>query len=484
MLFYLIFLCGIQPLIETHETAEQQIVIVTASYKNAHLLNGYFTSILNQTHRNKKVIYVADNDYAIDSDGTGTLAHHYVTTNDLEKSMRVVRNKNRQLALKNLYRAILSTEDEDVIAIVDGDDELATPQALSIVDRLYANQDREIWATYGNFKCLSTNQPWQWTQEIPLDIIASNSIRKWQNGPTHLKTFKSWLFREIHIKDLFYEGDFFKTTYDVAIFEPLYEMIGERFASTQEVLYAYNDLNPLNDHKINRELQLRLDHYIRAKPPYARLAFSQSGRITQLKESGKLTADIVLFCSNPQQLPEYIQAITSQIKNGNTITAIIPDFLNSAPNSCRDGLCDSAIKMCTVTQLPTIIEQLPSDYVLFLSDEQPIPTLDITDALVWLEKTHAHAFYCCLDRLRFDRESETKDLVAVQISLDSDTPNTIYAWQYQQTSSPGLTTHAALLPKTDLMFLGSSASSEKHLNSAYDSHLNRECVGLFYHGTT
>jgi glycosyltransferase involved in cell wall biosynthesis len=454
------------------------IVLVTASYKNAHLMKKYFDSIVNQTVPFKKLIYVADNDYAPHSDGTGALAEEYVKKHNLEDKAIVIRNKHRQLALQNLYKAILACDDNDVVAVLDGDDMLAGPEVLQKVTALYSNPSREIWATYGNFKSLSTNQAWGWTQQIPSTIIEKNAIRTWGNGPTHLKTFKAWVFKQILIKDLFYEGDFLRSAYDVAIFEPMYEMIGDRFDFTQDVLYIYNDLNPINDGRVNRELQLRLDHFIRSKPPYQRLQNSLSGRIDTLKSEDRLKADVMIFVDKGQEVNQDIERVKSTIKNTGDCYVIV-DNPNEA--QCTNAVCHKTYTVCNLARL---IYVLKSDYVLLISAHADIPTLDVTEALTWLEKTHAHAFYGGLTKKIFDDKIGSQNVDPILISLELDKPETTYAWQYQNKSSLGLTDYATIIRKADLVsfLMGSVIDSIEELNESWNKMLSHENVGLFFRG--
>lgn len=58
-------------------------------------------------------------------------------------------------------------------------------------------------------------------------------------------------------------------TGDMAIMLPMLEMSSKgHFRFIKKVLYIYNVENPLNDHRVNAELQRSLDAYIRAKPRY------------------------------------------------------------------------------------------------------------------------------------------------------------------------------------------------------------------------
>ena len=49
---------------------------------------------------------------------------------------------------------------------------------------------------------------------------------------------------------------------------PMLEMCGNRFSFIEDVLYVYNNKNPLNDYKIYQQLQIKTDMMLRMKPSY------------------------------------------------------------------------------------------------------------------------------------------------------------------------------------------------------------------------
>lgn len=464
---------------------EKKIVIVTASYKNVEQVDTYFNSILNQSHKNYKIIYVADDDCTPHTDGTGVVAEEFVKKNGLGDRVTIVRNHHRQYALQNVYKAVLSCDDEDIIALVDGDDALAGPEVLAKINTMYLNPTREIWATYGNFKSLLSDKPCSWIQQIPPEVIMSNSMRKWNNGPAHLRTFKAWVFKNIKIEDFFYEGSFFKTAYDVALLEPLYEMIGDKYDWTQEVLYLYNDLDVVN-HPRNRTHQLHLDRVIRQKASYPRLMLSESGRIERLKQEGLLKAAVIVFLESHASLENIYAALASNIQNIDQILVITPEPRCSSKiygtSQARDA--SSLIKTYSIKELPNIINTLQAEYVLCLDAVEILQKIALNHALSWLEKTHAHACYCALDKNTWSERSDVQDIALIQVSLEDTGPDTLYAWQYQGISLPGLTTLAALVRIKDVQFISDFKEIEtvEQLNKLWNDHLNKDHVGLFYRG--
>ena len=49
---------------------------------------------------------------------------------------------------------------------------------------------------------------------------------------------------------------------------PMLEMCGNKAKYVKEVLYVYNLNNPINDHKVDSGLQVRLEMEIRGKKKY------------------------------------------------------------------------------------------------------------------------------------------------------------------------------------------------------------------------
>ena len=81
----------------------------------------------------------------------GLRAEEFVKKHELENTVTIIRNQRRELALKNIYKAGLSCNDEDIIAILDGDDHFPDQQVFEKIGKMYSNPDHEVWATYGNF---------------------------------------------------------------------------------------------------------------------------------------------------------------------------------------------------------------------------------------------------------------------------------------------------------------------------------------------
>ncbi|WP_079989573.1 glycosyltransferase family 2 protein [Candidatus Protochlamydia phocaeensis] len=285
------FLLGASPL-RAEEQMEKDLVIIIPSFNNMEWLESNLDSILAQNYTNYRILYVDD----CSNDGTGEAVREWLkdrhvdfreiafdegrfegipdTTegfsalvNDENHYFTLIRNQIRCGALTNLYRAIQSCRDHEIVVTVDGDDWLYDADVLKRVNKAYLSG--QVWLTHG---CL-IEYPWgnvTWSEPVPPAIVSQNAFRM-VKCPSHLRTFYTWLFKKIKLDDLLYEGRFFPVTWDMAMMFPMIEMAGERHAYLSEVNYVYNMANQLNDNKVNAQLQNELDAFIRHKEPYQRL---------------------------------------------------------------------------------------------------------------------------------------------------------------------------------------------------------------------
>jgi glycosyltransferase involved in cell wall biosynthesis len=238
--------------------------VIVPSYNNERWVKKNLNSIFSQDYPYFRVIYIND----ASKDRTGELVQQYIKKHNLQHKCTYIENKTNQGALYNLYYAIHSCHDKEVVVTVDGDDWLAHSQVLTRVSQEY--QDSNVWMTYGNFvtnqrnvSCCDYYNP---------EIIQKNTFRTDRWKASHLRTFYAQLFKLIQYRDLQYQGRFFKVAWDLAMMFPMLEMAQERHRFIPDVLYVYNVENILNDFKVYPKEQLDMDTYIRENmAPYSRI---------------------------------------------------------------------------------------------------------------------------------------------------------------------------------------------------------------------
>lgn len=236
---------------------EKSFVIVVPSYNNSKWYKQNLDSILFQNYNNYKIIYIDD----CSNDNTGVLVQNYIKYKNKLEKVTFIKNDQRRGACANRYNAIHLCNDTDIIVLVDGDDWLADKNVLSFLNTIYS--DNNIWATYGQFYYLSTNNLSN-VKDFPKNV----EFRKYKWNFKHLRTFYAGLYKKIKLQDLLYQGKFFQVTSDLAESFPILEMARGHIKCIDKGLYVYNDKNINNDFKTNFANQIACEKIIRSRPPY------------------------------------------------------------------------------------------------------------------------------------------------------------------------------------------------------------------------
>lgn len=226
-------------------------------------------SIEKQQHQNYKCIVVND----ASTDKTGEILDDL----KLDERFKIVHNSTNKGALFNTVHGweVLETEKEPevVLIVIDGDDKLATPQSLSVVNQVYRKISNCL-LTYGNYVDDPSGHAGI-CREFPAEVIGNRSYRKYPYISSHLRTFKSKLWSKLDKSCLIdpRTNEYFKVTGDLAHMIPLLEMAGDRFVFIPQTLYLYNRVNPISDGYIKLKEQWNIDQYIRTLPKYEEVHF-------------------------------------------------------------------------------------------------------------------------------------------------------------------------------------------------------------------
>ena len=237
---------------------EKPIVVVVPSYKNEQWVEKNLSSIFNQKYENYKIVYVDD----CSPDNTYELAKQITEKNNQQHRTTIIHNSERYGALANLYTSIHECNDNCIIITVDGDDWLPHDGVFAYINKVYTEKD--IWMTYGQFIEYPSNViDYSYFKPFAEEIIEKNLFRKVGQLPiSHLRTFYAWLFKSIKLQDMLYQGKFYLMAWDKVMMAPMIEMSGHRYYCVPEALYVYNNANPINDHRVNVEMQHSLAWYV------------------------------------------------------------------------------------------------------------------------------------------------------------------------------------------------------------------------------
>jgi glycosyltransferase involved in cell wall biosynthesis len=236
--------------------------IIIPSYNNSKWLEKNLSSALGQKHLDFRITYMDD----CSSDDTYDKAQKLIEAYGVKDRVTLLKNAERCGAMENIFNAVHNSKDEEIIITLDGDDWLAHSKVLSYLDQVYS--DPGVWMTYGQYRSWPDNAI-GCCQQIPANIISSNGFRQFRWCSSHLRTFYAHLFKKIKREDfLNSEGKFYAMGWDLPIMFGLLEMAGTHSKFIKEILYIYNVSNPINDSKVNLQLQQSVEKIVRGKEKY------------------------------------------------------------------------------------------------------------------------------------------------------------------------------------------------------------------------
>lgn len=251
---------------------EKPIVVVIPSYNNSQYFIANLESIFGQSYSNFRVIYIDD----ASPDGTGNLVESYLNERGYKNKVTLIKNRTRLGGMENLYYAIHSCKDDEVVVNVDGDDQLAHSNVLQKINDIYKNPD--IWMSYGGLKAFVPieQKPPRGNYLSPTyGFSGSDRINRYF-ATTSPRTFYAKLFKLVKQEDLLYKGihlplkrNFFPSASDIAFMLPMGEMAQDHQMHYEEgPLYLYNNFTLLNDFRTDPTLQWECDQLVRRLTPY------------------------------------------------------------------------------------------------------------------------------------------------------------------------------------------------------------------------
>ena len=229
---------------------EQRIVVITPMYNAEQYIAKCIESVTTQDYDNYHMYVIND----ASTDRSYEIALKYQS-----EHVTVFKNDTNQGAVYNQIRAIEKfCKDEDIVILLDGDDSLVNDNTVFIYyNNIY---DGSTEFTYGSCWSMVDNIPLI-SQPYPEAVKQSKTYRQhhfnWIMPYTHLRTFKKYLINDIDessFKDS--RGQWYKAGGDGSVFYSLIEAADPaKVKCLQDVVYNYNDINPINDYKVNGQEQ-------------------------------------------------------------------------------------------------------------------------------------------------------------------------------------------------------------------------------------
>lgn len=251
----------VAPEIIPTKVINNKFITVIPVYNAEKWIKKCVDSVKNQTYRNHYILVIDDCSTDNTAEVIKTLGVDYII------------NTERIGKMANLVKgyANCSGVAEDILVELDGDDWLADNKVFAYLNEVY--QDLKIWLTYGQFTDLAGGDFSRYSKPL----VKTDNYRKQYSPGTWktsaLRTYKKRIWDKIKDEDLRdKKGEYYKWTNDIFRMFPMVEMCGpNHIKCIDKVLYVYNNLNPLNENKVNAPLQLATAKQLRLKKEYKEL---------------------------------------------------------------------------------------------------------------------------------------------------------------------------------------------------------------------
>jgi len=233
------------------------MIILTTAYNCEKYIEKSLLTIMTQRFKDFTCYIMND----LSTDNTVEIIKKTISGDD---RFILIENKTKMYQPGNYDQVIrgLDIPDNEICIEIDGDDWLPNSNVLSFIDEVY--KDENVWMTSGSFKYHDGRPGFA---NPPRRFM---NVRKQTFTLSHMRTWKSWLWKKIKEEDLKDDnGNYWGVAGDLSFMFPMLEMSGENhFKYIPDVLYIYNESNPLNDHKVNMGKVTSTVNIIRNKPEY------------------------------------------------------------------------------------------------------------------------------------------------------------------------------------------------------------------------
>lgn len=233
--------------------------VVIVGVNNGASVAKTLASVFSQNYENYRVVYIDD----ASDDGSFDLARDLIYDSGHVIQVNLVHNEARLGNLANIFRAVQTCQDDEIVVVLQGEDWLAHEWVLQRLNAYYADPD--LWLTYGQYRDFPTYQ-------LGICHEMDQRFRSQPLTASHLKTFYAGLFKKIREADFIYSGKFLPVCAELAYMIPMLEMAKDHFHFIPEILYISNRQATYRE---DRELQMRCEKFIRALDPYPPLTALQ-----------------------------------------------------------------------------------------------------------------------------------------------------------------------------------------------------------------
>ena len=248
---------------QIYHKPEQPIYIITPFYNCRDYISRCIVSVATQNYSCYTHVLIDD----ASTDDSYQIAEQTINScpDHIRKKFILVKNLENKGAVYNHYQALQMCQDPlAIVMLLDGDDWLVNRNDVFTKFNLHFDHNTQL--SYGSCWSVADNIPLI-AQEYPPVIRQARAYRNykfnWIVPYTHMRAFRFGLFDRVDInlwKD--HQGEWFRAGGDTPVFYSLLECADPNCVKVmQDIVVNYNDLNPLNDYKINSDQQMVTANY-------------------------------------------------------------------------------------------------------------------------------------------------------------------------------------------------------------------------------
>jgi glycosyltransferase involved in cell wall biosynthesis len=238
---------------------KQRRIVVVSPFRNAEkYLEKHIKSVASQNYDNYTHILIDD----FSDDNSQNFAKSIIEKHDTEivDKYVILKNSVNAGAIRNQIEAINQyVKDDDIVILLDGDDWLINnPNIFHYYNDIY---DQGYEFTYGSMWSLVDNIPLiaqDYPSEVKNDKLYRSHHFNWKIPYTHLRTFLGIHGKNID-QNVFKDPitkEWMKSGADNPLFYETIERVDpSKIYCNKEIVCVYNDNNPLNDYKVNKDEQ-------------------------------------------------------------------------------------------------------------------------------------------------------------------------------------------------------------------------------------
>ncbi len=201
-----------------------KVVFIVPSFNASRNIESLVSSVTSQKNENWEMVIVDD----MSEDNTFEKSSEFSS-----EKITVLKNSEKKFALRNIVESARKYEKDDdtIIAVIDGDDQLCNNNTVDILIEAYSKGSDVVW----------TGHKWDINgMNISKDMPFHVDPYQWPWCSSHLRTFKSSILSKIpdsNFKDV--DGNWFKRGYDQALMLPVL-YIGKNRKYLDTICYKYN----------------------------------------------------------------------------------------------------------------------------------------------------------------------------------------------------------------------------------------------------